>query len=781
MATQWNTFPIEFRGGLISNLSPLQHGTNAVGSATILQNFEANKEGGYTKIKGYEKYSTSTVPGTGPILALKVISSGRIVAARKVDSAAITSVNTGFTGTANVNGAITSTTTLVVDGNSGDDIVVGMQVTGTGISGKVTVVSVSNQTDITLSSAQTLSDNTVLTFQYLVSGDTNNTAYYYSTGTTWNFMAVSASANGGKARNVDFNLDGDDKTVFVDGTNYPAIYNASGNTVTFLSADNTQDVSGSENVAIFKSAGFYAKGNNIIFAAPFTVDDFDVGNGSGTINVGSDITGLAVFREQLIVFTKDSVKKVTGSTYADYQLAPITDRIGCINGDTIQEVGGDIIYLAPDGIRLLSATDRIGDFALDVASDKIQKDAIEFLNTASVFSSTILREKAQYRIFAYVSSERSEVAKGLIATKFISQGASGLSWSTTKGIKAYVADSSYANDQETIAFSNEDGYVYILNTGNTFDSSLIEAIYESPFMPLSDPQVRKTFYKMTLYAEPTGNMSLDVNLKYDFASATSTKNLQPSTITINSTGNTIFEFGASSTIFAKRAEWGPESTTATANVNGATSSSTSVALDGNAGGILEGMTVTGTGISGAVTVSTVTDQNNIVLSSTQTLADDTALTFTKQPTSGQTSFLIENVKYDVGTDATRVDVYVNGELQTGHTVSTSSSTEIVRAAIVTNYFNNVVTTTPAVTGTAYDTTVVLSSGVQPTDTVVIYLYPTGLELNTLATYGGELDSIYDVNVIGSGKTVALRIEDSSTNPSFTLDTALLEFRQNDRQ
>ena len=57
MATQWQTFPIEFRGGLISNLSLLQQGTNAVGSATILQNFEATREGGYSKIKGYDKYS----------------------------------------------------------------------------------------------------------------------------------------------------------------------------------------------------------------------------------------------------------------------------------------------------------------------------------------------------------------------------------------------------------------------------------------------------------------------------------------------------------------------------------------------------------------------------------------------------------------------------------------------------------------------------------------------------------------------------------------------------
>ena len=39
MATDWKTFPLEFKGGLISNLSPLQQGTNAIGSATILQNF----------------------------------------------------------------------------------------------------------------------------------------------------------------------------------------------------------------------------------------------------------------------------------------------------------------------------------------------------------------------------------------------------------------------------------------------------------------------------------------------------------------------------------------------------------------------------------------------------------------------------------------------------------------------------------------------------------------------------------------------------------------------
>ena len=515
MATQWQTFPIEFRGGLISNLSPLQHGTNAVGSATILQNFEPNKEGGYSKIKGYEKFSTTAVTGSGPILALKVISSGRMVVARKNAS--------------------------------------------------------------------------------------NFTQYYYGTGTTWTSMATSAGTNGGKARHAEFNLDGDDKVVFVDGTNYPVVYNTSGNTATFMTSANSTDVLGAEHVAVFKGTAFYAKGNNVYFTAPFTVDDFSVANGAGSINVGNDVTGLVVFRDQLIIFTTSTIKRLTGNTSADFQVSPITDRIGCINGDTIQEVGGDIMYLAPDGIRLLSATDRIGDFGLDIASDSIFKDANTFINNSSIFSSVLLREKAQYRIFSYVASEQDSTAKGLIATKFVSQGAAGISWATTKGIKAYVADGRYSGSQETIAFANEDGYIYVLDTGSDFDGADIEAIYESPFMPLTDPQLRKTFYKMTLYAEPTGSMSLDVNLKFDFASGTSTAVVQPQTITVSSTGSSVFLYGGTGSVF----------------------------------------------------------------------------------------------------------------------------------------------------GTA--------------------------------TFGGELDAVYNTNVIGSGKTIALRIEDKSTNPTFTLDTALLEFRQNDRQ
>lgn len=788
MATQWTTFPMEFKGGLISNLTPLQQGTNAVGSATILQNFESDREGGYSKLKGYSKFSDTKVPGGGEVLAMKVVSSGRVVTARKMDTATVTEYQTATstvngavssatavaldnnTATSVVNGAITNKTTVAldkvrlftavtgatslagasatfnvtntngtytaainaagtgfkvnetvtvlganlggataannatvtvtsvgssvatytnptqsayggsgssatfnviktgttytvaitaagsgyaasqtikvvgtqlngattandatititgVDGSGGitavtiagtglaegpvtgvsiagtgvtfagtitkgmvvtgtgisgtvtvktvtsqnsiildtavslaDDVVLsfvtnivaGMFVTGTGISGVVKVASLTNQNSIVLDSSQSISDNTVLTFGTFHSTQVNKTLYFHGTGTTWSHIGTSSSTNTLKNRYASFNFTQEDKTIFVDSKSYPVIFNASGSTITALTSSNSSDVQGAENVAVFKNHAFYSKGSKIFFTAPNTVDDFATSNGAGTINVGFDVTGMIGFREQLIIFTTDTIKKLVGNTSSDFKLEPITDRIGCINPDSIQEFGGDIAYLSPDGIRLLSATDRIGDLALDIASDPIYKDANEFISQTDVFCSVLVRGKSQYRLFAYIPTVQAGSASGLIATKFVAQGGSGIAWSRTKGLKVNVADSTYSGAQESIMFGNDDGFCYRMDSGNSFDGSAIESIYESPFMPITDPQIRKTMYKLTLYAQPTGTMNVDVNFKIDFDAGNDPSVIQPPTISVSSSaaGGGISLFGASTSVY----------------------------------------------------------------------------------------------------------------------------------------------------------------------------------------------------------------------------------------
>jgi hypothetical protein len=347
---------------------------------------------------------------------------------------------------------------------------------------------------------------------------------------------LSTSREGaGKTRFARYNYTGTEKIAIVDGINVPAVYD--GTTFVELN-DAPTDVLGAEFVTSFKNQLFFGKSNLLSFTSPYTDNDFTAANGSATISVGAVITGLQVFRQQLIVFTESSILQLTGNTISDFQLQPITTDIGCIDRDTIQEVGGDIMFLAPDGLRLLSGTERIGDFGLAVVSKPIQSEFSSFIRSNTSFTSVVLREKSQYRILGYNTNTSKANAKGILGTQFAGQGGEGMAWAELRGIKAYVADSHFYQNEETIVFANNDGYLYQMERGNSFDSENINAVFATPFVPINDPRVRKTFYKCQLYTQPQGSVSFDLGLKLDFDQKDS---IQPTKILFdNNTGLVAF-------------------------------------------------------------------------------------------------------------------------------------------------------------------------------------------------------------------------------------------------
>ncbi|BCV04035.1 MAG: hypothetical protein CM15mV78_220 [uncultured marine virus] len=110
----------------------------------------------------------------------------------------------------------------------------------------------------------------------------------------------------------------------------------------------------------------------LVFSRPFDEDDFTSGAGSGTIAVDDTITGIKVFRDNLFIFCENRIFKLAGSSVSDFTISDVTRNIGCINGQTIQEFSGDLIFLAPDGLRTVAGTARIGDVELGTISTPIQ-------------------------------------------------------------------------------------------------------------------------------------------------------------------------------------------------------------------------------------------------------------------------------------------------------------------------------------------------------------------------------------------------------------------------
>jgi len=468
MPDRWQTYPLEFTGGLITNLSPLQHGISAPGSARNLINFEPSTEGGYRRIEGYDKFNSNIVTGQNNILGVTFYKDRAITARDQ-----------------------TGGDPKLFAGASGTDAWVDLS------------------TSITLA---------------------NNTS---------------------RVRFAKYNFDGTDKLAIVDGVGYPLILaGITASNLSKLSASNgNTDLEGASYVAEFKEHLFFANGSDVIFSAPFEDDDFTTANGAGIINVGSTVTALIPFREQLIIFSESRINRLVGNSVADFQVQPIADDIGCVATDTAQEIAGDVIFLGPDGLRTLAGTEKNQDFDLAAITKPIQREIVSLTTQNTSFSSVIIREKSQYRIFGFDTNTTESSSKGIIGTQLQGQQGQQINWAETTGIKAYVADSTYTGKTEVVLFGNEDGYVYQMESGNSFDGDDITASFSTPYFPITDPRTRKTIYRASIYTDPQGTVDLDFNVKYDLSE---TGVIEPDTISLSNTSSSggVFIFGSPEAKFA---------------------------------------------------------------------------------------------------------------------------------------------------------------------------------------------------------------------------------------
>jgi hypothetical protein len=262
-------------------------------------------------------------------------------------------------------------------------------------------------------------------------------------------------------------------------------------------------------------AGMSGTPQELVFSAPFNEDDFNSGNGAGSIKVDDAITGLKVFRDSLFVFCQDRIFKITGSTVSSFAVASVSRTLGCLDGFSIQEIGGDLVFLGPDGIRTVQGTARIGDTELGVISKPIQR---RFQNIIlDRISSVVIRDKSQYRIFTPSSGGVESASPGIIGViKGNPQGQVGWEWSDIRGIKPSCSDSQFINDDELVVHGGFDGYVYKQESGNTFAGTNIQASYRSPDLTLGDAGIRKNMQRINVNYDAEGSVALSLGVKFDF-------------------------------------------------------------------------------------------------------------------------------------------------------------------------------------------------------------------------------------------------------------------------
>ena len=290
-------------------------------------------------------------------------------------------------------------------------------------------------------------------------------------------------------------------------------------------------------------AGDPAKKDQLFFSAPLSETDFTPANGAGNINVGFDIVAIKVFRNILYIFGTNNIKRLVGNNRTDFNLENVTNNLGCLATDSVLEIGGDLIFLAPDGIRPIGGTAKIGDVNLETVSKQIHKTVQNTIDTETLsgLSAVLIRAKSQFR---YMFSGTSST--GILGALRENPQGGGFTFefSTLFGFSVTCADSGYIGTSETVLHGDSSGKVYAQESGTSFAGSNILSIYQTPFLYFGNPRMRKTFYDISTYLRSEGVNSLSLGIVYDFDD---TDVLTPSNLLIENTspaaiyGSAIFD------------------------------------------------------------------------------------------------------------------------------------------------------------------------------------------------------------------------------------------------
>jgi len=449
-------FGFSCKGGLNTNLNSIEILGNP-GFAKVLENFEVDPDGGYRRINGFTAYGTARPNSSNAVLGIQPYGDGVIVCSG----------------------------TDMFFSNDGDSW---LQINRSAVSN-----SGDNYTTFTGRSTLTRTDQGQCQFA-LIEG----AAFNYG------------------------------QLVIADGANKLYMFRMEGtgllNTRTFFAEEIA--VSGTNAVKYITvhdhhliASGVADNLNTVYYSVYNDATDFS-GAGAGAVAISDQVQGIKGFRETLIVFSQNSIHKLINiNDSQNVRIDPITENVGCLDGYSIQEFGGDLVFLAPDGIRTIAGTARIDDVELSSISRQIQEivTALTTSTNSFIITSDVLRAKSQYRLFYSTIAQNPSEAKGIIGT-FTGQG---FEWSETKGIQALGFASGFNSNGVEVSFhGDKDGYIYNHDTGDSFlnagSEANIFATYQTPDIDCGDIGTRKTLKYVRTSFSPEGNLEPVLRLRYDY-------------------------------------------------------------------------------------------------------------------------------------------------------------------------------------------------------------------------------------------------------------------------
>ena len=253
--------------------------------------------------------------------------------------------------------------------------------------------------------------------------------------------------------------------------------------------------------------GFTFPGGSVQFAAPGEPLLFVPLLGAGEIGLGDDCTDVRDVTDSAVIFwCRNKVAALTGRDSESFQLEELTEEAGA-EPWTAQRIG-KTVYLDARGLRDVAATAAYGNFKVGALSELFEP----YLKAkrragVSAVASLVARTKGQYRLFwsdgtgfsVFMGRKQPEMIPFDLGDKRVSCTAAG-----------------EIDGSEALLAGCEDGYVYRLDSGTSFDGRAVRAFAQTPYNHLGAARVDKRYHAADIELEAPADARIGIVAQFDY-------------------------------------------------------------------------------------------------------------------------------------------------------------------------------------------------------------------------------------------------------------------------
>ena len=271
----------------------------------------------------------------------------------------------------------------------------------------------------------------------------------------------------------------------------------------------------------------FASDKSTIYWSDLLAGHIWTGGSSGSIDISKvwpdgydEIVALSAHNNHLIIFGKRSVVVYSGATTpSSMTLSDTVSGVGCVDRDTVQATGTDVLFLSQTGLKSFGRTIQEKSMPLSSLSGTITKDIIATLTAETDFFRSVYHPEENFYLVTFVSQDltfcfdvRGTLDNGSYrATR----------WPTT-GFTSYSR-----KDDGTLLIGSAQGIGKY--SGYQDNSSSYRFQYTSPELSFGDPAKLKFLKKIRPTIFGGEDSSIFFRWAYDFNSSSAS-----ATITLSS-------------------------------------------------------------------------------------------------------------------------------------------------------------------------------------------------------------------------------------------------------